>query len=335
MELFNEIYSCYYHTVRHILEEASVHPVNMKQIEHICRSQAFQETALTIIPKITKGDWPLLFSSKEQPDSYQSALHTSPPKLPLTALQRSWLAALLADSRFRLFFTDEELTLLSDGLNGCEPLYHQEDFHYYDRFGDGDSYASPSYREHFQAILKALRGHHALLIGYEGKKGSCRSFEAAPYQLQYSPKDDKFRLCCLKYQRGSYCLNTILNLERICDCRTSPDILPPDTLHSLSRRRFRPVHKAKEPVLLKITGERNSLERCMLHFASYEKHTEYHEEGKYWLCSIYYDTADETELLIDILSFGPVVEVLGPEHFLKMVKNRVRRQYKMLFGTLK
>ena len=94
------------------------------------------------------------------------------------------------------------------------------------------------------------------------------------------------------------------------------------------------MRKAKEPVLLKITGERNSLERCMLHFASYEKHTEYHEEGKYWLCSIYYDTADETELLIDILSFGPVIEVLGPGHFRSMVKNRVKRQHELLYGTV-
>ena len=46
MELFNEIYSCYYHTVRHILEEAVGHSVNMKEMEQICKNQAFQETAL-------------------------------------------------------------------------------------------------------------------------------------------------------------------------------------------------------------------------------------------------------------------------------------------------
>lgn len=38
------------------------------------------------------------------------------------------------------------------------------------------------------------------------------------------------------------------------------------------------------------------------------------------ICSIYYDKADETELLIDILSFGPVVRVLGPEPFLGLIK---------------
>lgn len=38
----------------------------------------------------------------------------------------------------------------------------------------------------------------------------------------------------------------------------------------------------------------------MLQFANYEKHTEFDEERKCWICSIYYDKADETELLIDI-----------------------------------
>ena len=72
----------------------------------------------------------------------------------------------------------------------------------------------------------------------------------------------------------------------------------------------------------------------MLHFASYEKHTEYHEEGKYCLFSIYYDTADETELLIDLLSFGPVIRVLSPERLVAQIRERVTRQHRWLFGEV-
>ena len=334
MELFNEIYSCYYQTVRRILEQAAERPISVKEMEQLCRTWAFQETSLSVLPRLTKGDWPLLTHLEDAPSTYKSALSFPPPELPLTDLQMSWLAALAHDPRFQLFFTDEELKRVLDGLKDCSPLYCQEDFHYYDRFRDGDSYTSPSYREHFQTVLRALREHRALLIGYENKKGICRLLEAAPYQLQYSSRDDKFRLCCLQRRHESYCLNTILNLERVRDCRVSPDALPAQTVRILPRLRFCPVRQTKEPVLLKISGERNSLERCMLHFSSYEKHTQYHEEGDCWLCSIYYDTADETELLVDILSFGPVVEVLGPERFLKRVKERVKRQYELLYGTL-
>lgn len=71
----------------------------------------------------------------------------------------------------------------------------------------------------------------------------------------------------------------------------------------------------------------------MLQFANYEKHTEFDEESKCWICSIYYDKADETELLIDILSFGPVARVLEPEPFL-CIAERVTVRRTMLFAGL-
>lgn len=87
-------------------------------------------------------------------------------------------------------------------------------------------------------------------------------------------------------------------------------------------------------MVLKISGERNSLERCMLHFANYEKHTEYDAEMKCWICSIHYDLADETELLIDILSFGPVVRVLGPSSFVRQIRKRVKRQHELFYSEI-
>ena len=69
----------------------------------------------------------------------------------------------------------------------------------------------------------------------------------------------------------------------------------------------------------------------MLHFANYEKHTEYDEEENAWICSIYSDMADETELLIEVLSFGPVVRVLGPESFLRQIRARVKRQHQLFY----
>lgn len=38
------------------------------------------------------------------PGCYESALHFPPPELPLTALQMSWLAALIHAPRFRALF---------------------------------------------------------------------------------------------------------------------------------------------------------------------------------------------------------------------------------------
>ena len=116
-----------------------------------------------------------------------------------------------------------------------------------------------------------------------------------------------------------------LNLSKIRACHPSKREVSIEP----AEYRFCNRGKSQEPVVLEISGERNSLERCMLQFSNYEKHTEFDEERKCWICSIYYDKADETELLIDILSFGPVVRVLGPEPFLGLIKARVRRQHRL------
>lgn len=92
-------------------------------------------------------------------------------------------------------------------LKDIKPLYREEDFYYFDRYLDGDPIEDPAYRRHFGIILKALQENCVLLVAYEGKQGISH-FEVAPYQIQYSSKDDKFRLCCLKYSRGAFRLNT-------------------------------------------------------------------------------------------------------------------------------
>ena len=57
MELFHKIYSCYYNVVRHILDEAGHSPITRQDMEDICRAYGFQESALSIIPKLTDGTW--------------------------------------------------------------------------------------------------------------------------------------------------------------------------------------------------------------------------------------------------------------------------------------
>ena len=180
-----------------------------------------------------------------------TSVHIHPgftPRLPpaLTSLQKAWLRSLLSDPRIRLFLDDMESAALEQVLQDTQALYNEEDFYYFDRYKDGDPYDSPEYREHFRRILTALREHRILLTAYEGKKGRTHTFEVLPYQLQYSSKDDKFRLCCLQYSHGRFCRNTLLNLSRIKQCRLSPEppVTDPDRVHALESFCFKPVQKA-------------------------------------------------------------------------------------------
>ena len=81
----------------------------------------------------------------------------------------------------------------------------------------------------------------------------------------------------------------------------------------------------KEPVRVLIKNRRNALERAMLQFANYEKSIRRLNEDTYE-CLIYYNKETETELLIEILSFGPMLKVVGNETFLRLIKERLIAQ---------
>lgn len=326
MELFDKIYGCYYNIIRRILKEAGESPLSRKDLEQISAERGFQESALTIVPNLTQGVWPFL---KEEGGKY-STVFPLDTRCPLTSLQKSWLKSLLKDEKMPLFLSDEEIEQLESELSDIPPLYNENDFYYFDRYRDRDSYGSLSYREYFHNILAAIEDNRVLSVSYAGRNDIIRKFDIAPYQLQYSPKDDKFRLCGLEHYGRSFSRKITLNLSKLVSCRLLDKHFTRDT----EKFNISTAARSEQPVVLEISGERNSLERCMLHFASYEKHTEFDESRGCFVCSIWYDPADQTELLIEVLSFGPVIRVAGPEEFLYQIKKRVRLQHERLYADL-
>lgn len=328
MELFSKIYGCYYQVVEQILNKAIEEPIKSKQMIEIANTYAYQESALMIVPKLVSGEWALL---KEEGKDYFVSKVGQIAKLPFTTLQKAWIKSLLQDKRILLFLSDKDLRIIEQALENIETLYQIEDFYFFDQYTDGDNYMQPNYRKNFRLLLMAIENQEINLnekifhVVYLGKLEKKIEIDIIPYRIQYSAKNNKFRVNCIQIFPKGYGEIITLNIGKILSCiqkekREEIEI----NLEQLLEKQ-----KAKEPVLIEISGERNSLERCMLHFASYEKRTEYNEEKKVYLCSIYYDRQDETELLIEILSFGPVIHVLGPKDFLRQIKQRVCRQHEL------
>ena len=63
----------------------------------------------------------------------------------------------------------------------------------------------------------------------------------------------------------------------------------------------------------------------MLHFAHFEKQVEKLDDTTY-LAHIKYDKDDETELVIRVLGFGPMVEVIEPQSFRNLIIERLKKQ---------
>jgi len=296
--LFSEVYGSYFHVVAAILAQAAEGGLTDHRLTALVQEKAFAESTLSIPISLKSGDWPLL------DEELHSMLHHK-PTMPLTTLQKRWLKALLSDPRIALFQPD------TTGLEDVEPLYTQTTFVLFDQYTDGDPYSDPSYIARFHLILSAIRDKRMLRLGFYDHTGSRHFVVCIPYQLEYSTKDDKFRLLI----RGKRRLKTV-NLARIQSC----ELL--DT-YDWKTVTF-PKRQMNELVLL-LHDERNALERVLLHFSHLEKET-LKLGNRLYQIKLRYDKGDETELLIRVLSFGPVLEVKAPDAFRKQMRSRIQAQ---------
>lgn len=296
--LFSEVYGSYFRVLEEILTRAVQGTLSEQALTALVQEKAFAESGLSIPAKLKSEEWPLL------DENFGTPLRHAPTQ-PLTTLQKRWLKALLLDPRVALFAP------CADGLEDVEPLFTPDTFVYFDRYTDGDPYEDPDYIACFRLILQAIREHRKLRVRFRGHTGIRHSIVCVPLRLEYSPKDDKFRLLTAGDARRH-----VINLARVRSCELLEAYSPEEA-------------KAEKPRTREVTfllhDARNALERVLLHFSHFEKETVRLEENLYQV-KLRYDKEDETELLIRILSFGPMLEVTAPEQFINLIRERLARQ---------
>lgn len=294
--LFHEIYSSYYLAVSSVLREAVQGGLTGKEMNALVQKYAFGESLLTI-PDGLKGEkWRLLHRDFSTPLEEE-------PSMPLTTLEKRWMKALLLDPRIQLF--DPDLT----GLEDVRPLFTPDMIVYYDRYSDGDDYQDPDYIRHFDTILRALREKQNLYVSFESRMHAQPKLVVTPYYLEYSEKDDRFRLIAAGRKR-----RWVINLSRITACE------PAHYSEAI------PLKEASsKTITFELEDRRNAMERVLLHFSHLEKETKRLYDNRYRV-TLKYDSNDETEMVIRILSFGSAVKVTEPESFIALLRERIGKQ---------
>lgn len=248
---------------------------------------------------------------------YRSILNHEPTR-PLTLIERQWLRAVLDDPRMTLF-EETPLTALRESLADVEPLYRQEDVEIFDACADGDPYADEGYRARFRLILQAIRRKSWLSVTHRTQYGTTVTVRVRPTELEYSEKDDKFRLVT---EGGSF-----INLGRVLSCEECPKPTDPPVESAQTET---PGAKA-DPVCERKTAEftlfdrDNARDRILFHFAHFERQTRKLDETTYRL-TVSYEADDEAELVIRVLSCGPYLRVENPAALKNKVAARLRRQ---------
>ena len=296
--IFSELYCAYYNTVAAIISRIIKGGCSEKDLQQIVRGRAFGESALTIIPSLKNEKWQLIHDDMTTPLTHQ-------PTMPLTVMQKRWLKAISLDPRMKLFgvkFPD---------LDDIEPLFTPEDYCIYDQYSDGDPYEDEGYIRQFRVVLQAIREKSQIKFEMTNRRGNTMFVRCRPLRLEYSEKDDKFRVITV----GNRFVSTV-NLARMRSCVLD---------HGKQQLYGGESEITYETVTVRILDERNALERFMLHFAHFEKQAEKLDE-KHYLVKIRYDRRDESEMVIRILSFGPMAEVIDSDAFRNLIMEKLKKQ---------
>lgn len=294
--IFSELYSVYYRTVEAVLKESCRQPLSRQDLYRIVQKHAFAESAVQVVPSLLQQKWPLLRKDGT------SAVDID--KMPLTTLEKQWLMAVYQDPRIRLF-TDEDIS-----FQDTEPLYRKEDISYFDQYNDGDDYMDEQYIHNFRLIRHAVRQKTAVHIEMHNRFGAVLETDVSPQFLEYSEKDDKLRLHGLN-EYGQ----VIINLGRIISCSLCS--------HEISIGSHEEIKK--KVVVFELQDERKALERVLLHFAHFEKQAEKLSESRYRI-TLYYNERDEKEMVIRLLSYGPLICVKQPQEFVNLMKEKLMKQ---------
>ena len=299
--VFHEIYGSYYNVVAAVLEEAVRGSIDKKTINRIVTEKGFQESGIVIPEALFDGTWPFLRKDGTTPLRYR-------PEMPLTDLQKAWINAVVKDPRVQLFLPETAEFL---PFPEVPPIFDQDFFVYYDRYADGDPFTDPLYIENFRLALLALREKRFLQVWFMGKAGE-RKLKTVPDRLEYSPKDDKFRLLVHTEKGKSYIIN-MARVRRIQLGETVPE------------EYAAAPEPEKSTLVMELVDERNALERAMIHFSDLEKETEKLAEDRFRIV-LHYREEDETEILIRVLSFGPSLQVISPGRFIDLIRERLKKQ---------
>ena len=204
--LFSEIYSAYYNTVASIISSAQKETLDSDTLFKIVKDSAFPESYITIGSALENGKWPLI--KKDYTTNIKQI-----PTMPLSLLQKRWLKAICSDKRIRLLVNEDVLARLEKELESVEPLFTEKDFYLYDKYSDGDPYEDEVYIKNFRTVLEAVHQKKSIQVEYTGRFGQKKNFSCSPCKIEYSEKDDKFRVLSKVRNRHS-----ILNIARINHC---------------------------------------------------------------------------------------------------------------------
>ena len=277
------------------------------------------------------------------------------PEYALTTLEKQWIKTILRDPRVKLFDASFK------GVENVEPLYHLDDYVYFDRPAVSDPWTDSDYIEHFRMVYRACKeGQRLALVWRECENAGWLKYTntpewaiCKPVRIEYDSRLDAMFIhaeCEYQGKRGEATKLIRIPMRSIMSCRLADDSAcaeiwkPRFSLLLCDAKRMTDVmheraelQKAEKPgkpkknhvACLSIIANQHALSRTLSCFASYQKRDIVclSEEERRYRLEFYYDWRVDSEAIVnDILSLGSNVCVESPIELACKLQRRWKKQ---------
>lgn len=227
--------------------------------------------------------------------------------VPLTSWELKWLKSILDDPKMMLFISaglkEKIMNIIPDGIDKI----NIGDVKYYDRYYP-DNYDFQLKPEIFRTLIKAVSENKSVKIKYSTKKDNIKSGIYNPLMIEFSKRDNVFRLFSQYAGNGNIC---VMNCERIISCSVSGKCFDTEKARQ-SLEKFN--KKNQRSVILKFKNVRNIPDRILSELSPWKKKCRYDKSTGIYTLTVYYNKLDEMDLVIRIMSYGAGVCVADRKH---------------------
>ena len=265
--------------------------------------------------------------------------------LPITKIEVRWLLSVLDDPLARVFLSPEQINAVRERL-ACAPFKVEklqiDTINYFDRYNvegrisKGKKHIAQKGRVnekdlfHIRALYRAIVNEQKVHIVYRNWEGKKRHAICGPVRIEYSRRDDIFRVWYVHEQNAELKIG-IINIPRIVRVEELVD-----ECFDL-KEQGKILDKLYDETMTSIQiefyqGIKNLPDRILTEFSLWKKKCVYDPLSYKFTMTLYYSALDEKEILIRLLSYGPYIRVIASEdnYILSEIQDRIKKQREII-----
>lgn len=249
--------------------------------------------------------------------------------VPISKIEFCWLKTILSDEegRIKLFLSEQEISAINELLEAEAPdipVLPMDKVMYFDRFHVPEK-NSQQEEKYVGPLLAAINSRKTVRMKYRSQKNILRSKEYRPILLELSKRNNEFQCYAQDCETGEI---QTLNIPRI------EDIVQTETHFNYTQAlsAFNEDRKANtKSVEIEFYNVLNAVDRILMEFSPWKKLCTYDPETGLYRLTIYYQSADERDLVVRLLGYGPAIHFRDRENDIYLeVQKRLEAQMSLM-----